>query len=236
MKSNLVIVAIMGLIVTGCVSPRGFPPTHGIQNLDRVTDTLSRGAQPTQEGITALKDAGVTRIINLRNDPLRFERERCAQLGIELIEIPLSGTKAPKPDDIEKALAAIQSAPGKVFVHCQFGCDRTGTVIACYRIRSGWTNSDALREAEAYGMSELSCGMKAFIRAYNRRNWVVYDTLEGDYLTVDHSWSKLSSYTLRMTRDEAWATVVNLRHGNTTEYCDTGSVGYPIVIRHITEP
>ncbi|QYM78746.1 hypothetical protein K0B96_15800 [Horticoccus luteus] len=54
-----------------------------------------------------------------------------------------------------------------MFIHCQHGADRTGTIIACYRIRhDGWTADAALAEAKRYGMSEWEFGMKDFVRHF----------------------------------------------------------------------
>jgi protein tyrosine/serine phosphatase len=51
-----------------------------------------------------------------------------------------------------------------VFVHCRRGKDRTGTVIACYRIQhDGWTNIHALEEAKSHGMSFAERSMRAYI-------------------------------------------------------------------------
>ena len=55
---------------------------------------------------------------------------------------------------------------GKVFLHCQHGCDRTGTAVACYEIRHGVSNKDAQKEADFYGMSKWETGMREFIKHY----------------------------------------------------------------------
>jgi protein tyrosine/serine phosphatase len=64
-------------------------------------------------------------------------------------------------------LALIKTLPAPVFVHCRPGCDRTGTIIACYRIRQGgWPNEAALEEARKYGLSKLEHGMTKYIRDF----------------------------------------------------------------------
>jgi tyrosine-protein phosphatase SIW14 len=64
-------------------------------------------------------------------------------------------------------LALIETAPAPVFIHCKHGCDRTGTIIACHRLRHDrWTATAALREAKAYGMSAWVFGMKRFIKDF----------------------------------------------------------------------
>ncbi len=54
-----------------------------------------------------------------------------------------------------------------VFVHCKRGADRTGTVIACYRINHDhWQNQKALTEAKYLGMSRLETAMRHFILGF----------------------------------------------------------------------
>ena len=58
-------------------------------------------------------------------------------------------------------------AGGKVYVHCQHGCDRTGTIIACYEIRNQHiSNKDAQNDADVHGMSKWEFGMRHFIKDF----------------------------------------------------------------------
>jgi protein tyrosine/serine phosphatase len=44
------------------------------------------------------------------------------------------------------------------FIHCQHGADRTGTMVAVYRVRvQGWTKEDAIKEMmeEKYGFHHV---------------------------------------------------------------------------------
>ena len=68
-----------------------------------------------------------------------------------------------------QAVSFIEASPGPVFVHCQFGCDRTGTIVACYRIHHyNWSGESALREAESHGMSRLEFEMRRFVVEFAR--------------------------------------------------------------------
>ena len=141
-------------------------PTH-VRNFGRVSPTLFRGGEPTDEAFQDLKALGVNMVIDLREDgPKRqWEKQKAEQLGIRYAHIPLSSFSAPRPADIQQALSLILHDPSaKVYVHCLRGKDRTGTVIACYRIQhDGWDNHRALEEAKGYGMSSLERSMQSFI-------------------------------------------------------------------------
>ena len=56
---------------------------------------------------------------------------------------------------VAKFLTLLRSNPGKkVFVHCRLGTDRTGMMIAAYRMsQEGWSAKEARKEMEAFGYS-----------------------------------------------------------------------------------
>jgi protein tyrosine/serine phosphatase len=55
-----------------------------------------------------------------------------------------------------------------VFVHCERGSERTGVMIACYRMSTdGWTAEQALTEMEAFGFRRFGFGhLKRFVREF----------------------------------------------------------------------
>jgi protein tyrosine/serine phosphatase len=166
LKASLLGVLIALAFVSVSAADRGVPASHGIGNFGQVDAHLYRGAQPDAIGVANLKGLGVKTIICLRmtNDLWLPERAIAESNGISFVNIPLPGLGAPAKSDMEKFLAAIEKSPDPVFVHCEHGCDRTGTVIACYRIRHDhWSAAEAQKEADHYGMSDLERGMRKFI-------------------------------------------------------------------------
>lgn len=165
MKPILPIIAL-SLILTGCHTQ--FPAEHQIANFDRVDAKVMRGAQPTRAALQWLSDNGCKAVVNLRapGDGLPLERQTVEALGMIYLAFPMSGTHAPTADQMKGCQEAIAAVEGRVFVHCEFGCDRTGTVIACYRIRHGWTQALAEAEAVEFGLSPFNVGMKRFIERY----------------------------------------------------------------------
>jgi protein tyrosine/serine phosphatase len=145
---------------------RGVPAGEGIGNFGKVSDSLYRGAQPDEAGVKNLKSLGVKTIINLRlargAEPAEAAQARAN--GILYTNIPFAGVGRPTDAEVAGVLALISNSPGPVFVHCEHGCDRTGTVIACYRIQHDhWSGDDALLEAEKFGLSRLERGMRHYI-------------------------------------------------------------------------
>jgi protein tyrosine/serine phosphatase len=153
-------------VATSLGAQRGLPRQEGIANFGKVNDTLYRGAQPDAAGITNLSRLGIKTIINLRQakDVWKEEEAIARANGILYTNMPLRGLGRPTNRQIAEILAIIATAPLPVFVHCEFGCDRTGTVIACYRIKHHkWSGDSALQEARKYGMSKWERGMRRFI-------------------------------------------------------------------------
>ena len=152
-------------LLVGCAT-RGVPATNGIANFGKVNDSLYRGGQPDQRAIQQLQAMGVRSVINLRmtNDVWKGEEAAVTASSMAYTNIPLHSLAAPTDAQVASILAAISTMPKPVFVHCQFGCDRTGTIIACYRIQHDhWANSSALKEAEVYGISPFELGMRSYI-------------------------------------------------------------------------
>jgi protein tyrosine/serine phosphatase len=119
-----------------------------------------------------LATLGVGTIINLRDDDERAQAEgREAQAaGLRYFNIPFGRLGRPADDQVEQVLSIINAPEnGVVFVHCAHGADRTGTVVAIYRIsHDRWTSEQAKQEANRYGMKFWQRGMKDYIDDYFR--------------------------------------------------------------------
>lgn len=141
-----------------------------LPNFHRVNERLYRGAQPHEGGVRRLAALGINTIINLRADDERSRREmsEARSVGLQYFNIPFKRLGRPTDEQVERVLAIINAPEnGRVFVHCARGADRTGTLIAVYRIgHDGWTGGEAKREADRYGMRFWQRGMKDFISDY----------------------------------------------------------------------
>jgi tyrosine-protein phosphatase SIW14 len=143
-----------------------------LPNFHQVNPQLYRGAQPRAGGIRKLAQLGIRTIINLRgaDEHTQAEQREAESLGLRYFAVPLAGLHRPSDEQVERVLALINaSANQPVFVHCRHGEDRTGLIIAVYRItHDGWTGEQAKTEAKRYGMSWTQIGMKDYISDYYR--------------------------------------------------------------------
>ncbi len=161
------------LIVLAVASPLlAQQPAQGIKNFYEVDQHVYRGAQPDKEGFEFLAKLGVKTVVNLRQDGPESRREErlVTEAGMKYIHIPMTGLTPPTDPDIKKILGLLEDQTGgAVFVHCKRGADRTGAVIAVYRVdHDGWNNDQALKEAMARGMSPLQHPRQNYIRYFQR--------------------------------------------------------------------
>ncbi len=169
LKATLFTITVLAAVVLCFAGDRGQPMAHGIGNFGKVNDHLYRGAEPDATAIKNLQNLGVKTIIDLRtvHEVWKAEPVKATDAGISYTNVPFNGLGRPTDEQVDRVLALIESSSGPVFVHCEYGCDRTGTIIACYRIRHDhWPLSAAVTEAEIYGLSSLERGMRNYIAAF----------------------------------------------------------------------
>jgi protein tyrosine phosphatase (PTP) superfamily phosphohydrolase (DUF442 family) len=146
----LVIAAITLISAAGLRAADGNKGTEGIGNFGQVSNTLYRGAQPSSAGFSALKHMGVAIVVNFRDETgeVASEKKAVEALGMTYVSIPWNGSDNPSSAKIEQFLDLVKANPqAKIFVHCKAGADRTGTMIAAYRIADEHkTAADAVKE------------------------------------------------------------------------------------------
>ena len=150
-------------------------PYKELPNFYRVNEHLYRGGQPGTGGIKKLGDLGVKAIVNLRgeDDVSCAEEREAAAAHIRYFKVPMAGIGRPSDAEISKVMAIIDNPENwPVFVHCKHGCDRTGTVVACYRIsHDNWDGERATAEAKKFGMSWIEVGMRGYIADYYKSHF-----------------------------------------------------------------
>jgi tyrosine-protein phosphatase SIW14 len=130
------------------------PSPRGIPNFGQVTPLLFRGGQPTTDGYRELKQMGVEVVVSFRHETGEntLERRAVEALGMRFVNMPWHAWDTPTDDQVGRffmLLAANRQT--KIFIHCQQGRDRTGVMMALYRIAvDHWCADSAVAEMNAY--------------------------------------------------------------------------------------
>lgn len=126
----------------------------GLPNAGKVNDFLFRGGQPKPEGIAELKKLGISLVVDLRmkGGSVDSEQKRVEAQGMRFVNIPAGNFRGPTHEQIAQFLKLLRDNPGqKIFVHCNLGNDRTGVMIAAYRMaEQHWTPKQARDEMRAF--------------------------------------------------------------------------------------
>jgi protein tyrosine/serine phosphatase len=145
----------------------------GLPNFHKVDDHVYRGAQPTPEGFNSLSKLGIKTVLDLRGPEHSeaAEKKIVEADGMRYVGIPMRGMTTPTDKQISDALKLLNDpASGSVFVHCRRGADRTGVVIACYRIsHDHWDTARAQDEANNFGMGFFEVAIRRYVARYNRK-------------------------------------------------------------------
>lgn len=123
-----------------------------IDNFGVVNDHYYRGAQPASADYPDLAALGVKTVIDLTRDGRDDEKGLVEAAGMKFVRIPLTTTEAPAGMAVTQFLALVTDPANQpVYVHCQGGRHRTGTMTAIYRMtQEGWTPARAYDEMKQY--------------------------------------------------------------------------------------
>ena len=138
----------------------------GAPNLHQVSSTLYRSAQPSAEGMRNLQALGIKTVINLR----AFHSDQDELTGLKLNDEHIfMKTWHPENEDVVRFLR-IATNPERqpVLVHCQHGADRTGSMVAIYRVAvQGWSMDEAVLEMTkgGFGFHEVWVNIVPWLHA-----------------------------------------------------------------------
>ena len=161
------------LLFSSIASAQDATTTTELPRFQQVSEKLYRSGQPRAGGLARLRELGINTIINLRgaSKTTRAEEVEARALEFNYFNVALPNWGRPQDTRVERILALI-SAPenGKVLVHCKDGVDRTGMIVALYRMKQeGRTANEALAEAERSGMRGYQFWMRDYVNDFGRR-------------------------------------------------------------------
>ncbi len=132
---------------------------NGIPNFHKVNTKLYRSGDVTEDDFGALASLHIKTDLSLEDE--KGHKDVSEESGAEdhnmtFVWQPWSPSAKPTIQEINKALAVITNpAKQPVLVHCKHGSDRTGIIVAAYRIKfDHWTKEQAVAEMRQYGHYE----------------------------------------------------------------------------------
>lgn len=148
-----------------------------IPNFREVAPGVYRGGHPTTEGWELLKEKGVKTVVRLHLESEGDDKEAAA-LGMTVIDAsgPPATLKdvfgAPKPERLKLAVAALNDESLRpVYVHCLHGEDRTGLIVALYRVlHDGKTKAEAYKEMQKHGFHRSLRGLRAVWKRFDGKS------------------------------------------------------------------
>ncbi|HKP38795.1 MAG TPA: tyrosine-protein phosphatase [Pyrinomonadaceae bacterium] len=148
-------------------------PAVSIKNFGQMDARFYRGAQPKKNDYKDLAALGIKTVIDLRDDPERYERPMVESLGMKYVHIPMIAKKYPTQQSIEEFLKTVNDpATGKFYVHCAGGRHRTGAMGAVYRFEFyKWDFDKVYSEMKQYDFytSWGHGAFKDFVKDYHTR-------------------------------------------------------------------
>lgn len=166
-KMSLLVLLLVSLVIIGWTQIYKQPNTD-LPNFHKVNEHLYRGGQPGKGGMKKLADLGVKTIINIRGESsdTRAEGVEAKSLSMDYYNIPVARIERPSNEHVKQIMSIIgKHENGPVFIHCQRGADRTGVIIAAYRIKhDGWSAKQAINEANNFGMGWIQFPKRNYIQ------------------------------------------------------------------------
>jgi protein tyrosine/serine phosphatase len=145
-----------------------------IKNFGQMDERFYRGAEPKRlEDFRALKELGITTVIDLQAKPEPEERGWVESLGMRYVNIPMVEKKYPRPEWVAAFMQTVDDpSTGKFFLHCAGGRHRTGALGAVYRFEKyGWGYEQVYAEMKQFDFytSWGHGGFKTFVEDYARQ-------------------------------------------------------------------
>jgi len=146
-----------------------------IKNFGQMDERFFRGAQPKEQDYKQLAALGIKTIIDLRQDPMAYEKREAEAAGMRYVNLPMSDKDYPPTATIDQFLKLVDDpSTGKFYVHCAGGRHRTGVMGAVYRFnRYNWNYDQVYAEMKKFDFyTRWGHGdMKKFVQDY-AANWL----------------------------------------------------------------
>ncbi len=162
----LAALACAAALGAGCLYPTPPPPAPldgmPMRRLDRVDGAVYRGSQPSQRQFAELVERyGIRTVVKLDSD---HEGRDVVPPGVRVIHDPLPTWMIPPVEQVHRVLDDIDAAEKPVYVHCLHGEDRTGLIVALYRVRHGASPEQAYLDMMLHAFHPYRGVWRAWLR------------------------------------------------------------------------
>ncbi len=172
---------VVGLCIVAVLAAWLGPIFVGDNFAEVVPEQVYRSAQPAPDTLEQWHSKHkLATVINLRggwnnDDWWLAEREVCKRLGIRMVDVKMTASKLPKPEELAILMDALQDPSARpLLIHCRNGADRSGLASAIARILAGQGLDDSVDQALRIGHGHLPFGsataMDDFFGLY--RKWL----------------------------------------------------------------
>lgn len=159
-------VLLGAVLFCGCAAFYPTPPREApldgftLNRFDRVDAKVYRSGQPSGPELVALKERyGIAAVLKLNHgtDPL--------PPGVTVYYHPLDVLSEPTPEKLQAILQTLEDSPKPILIHCTHGEDRTGLVVALYRMRHGASTEAAYADMMRHGFHPYPGVFRAWLRS-----------------------------------------------------------------------
>ena len=176
MKKTILLLIFVHSLSSLCIAdePRLRPSSWAIpiisetlENWHKVDNLLYRSEQPSEQAMTEIEKFGIKRVLNFRQ--FNDDNDEAEGTGLQLFHVPFNAAMI-KDAYVVESLKIITLSDEPILVHCWHGSDRTGTVVAMYRIVvQGWTKDAAIDELKngGYGHHSIYFNIEKYLKNVN---------------------------------------------------------------------
>jgi len=167
-SKTFTLICVLLLYVSGLFSQTSTKiDSFKLSNLHQIDYGIFRSEQPDKLDFANLEKFGITEVLNLRR--WHSDEKEAKKTNLILLHVPMRAEKI-KDVDVIQALKIIKNRKGNILIHCKHGSDRTGLIIAMYRIVfQNYTKEQAIKEMTegGFGFHKIYKNIIGYIQQVN---------------------------------------------------------------------